>query len=940
MSLLRIIPFGTDLIDEVAAIVQEDAAAGIDPVIVFPGKRPSIYLKARLAEASGGKAFFPPRCFSLDELIDHLARRRNPGFTVIDHADAVWLVFGLICSLKAFDHHVFSGKGFGDFFHWGRYLVTFIDRLDMEGIDNDALINIERNASIGYDVPQSVNELLSNISLLRTEFHRLLHENGWFTRGTQHIAAVEETRDGPPEDLGTVVFAGLFGLTGGERQVIRSFWDSGRATVVLSGSPEDWSILKDLVSYLKAIVEYKANPFAASPSIHLHAGQDTHAEVLEAYRILEEGARKKTAIVLPVADPLFPLLNFVVDRTDLRCNISLGHPVDRTALFDLIRHILNARMEKRPDGQYPAEKYLAVVLHPFVKNLDPESGLRGLLLHIERALSGEAGQSAIAGNPLISLAEVEAEAASWTPPPGKTVAPEALSEVHRLLFRNFEGVSTISEVATGLEEALEAIILKTPVHSYVLSGTIFESFLGALASLKSALFSSDRLSADPALNTRALCDITLDYLGKGTLPFDTHPVEELEVIGMLESRSLSFDRVIILDVNEGVLPGPREVNPVVPLGVFETLGIPPPEFTEAIYRYNFYRLVGSAREVHLVYRASDDRPRSRYVEELLWKEEKAQGRLNVMPVRQTVLPVNLKRDKLPPVIEKTDATMRALKTKRLSPSAVDTYIRCPLLYYFTRLIGLEERRTFSGDIEATDRGTIIHGILHETFRPFLGFPLVKDMENEVRKNLDNALKSHFKNSPGSGEFYLFQRIAAYKLDSFLRRHLKTLSEPVIIAHLEERFRADVKIKGDAVTLFGRIDRVDRSTVSGRYTVIDYKTGTVRQYPSRIMQRADFGDIKSIHDHVPSFQLPIYMHIFSTQESVPLDSMDAELILLGSNGEDTFYKSKNELENKHLLDAYTQGIETVLSHMFDPNEPFSAFDTSRCMDCPARNLCHM
>ncbi|HBL22612.1 MAG TPA: hypothetical protein DDZ40_00655 [Deltaproteobacteria bacterium] len=751
---------------------------------------------------------------------------------------------------------------------------------------------------------------------------------------------MEETRDGPPADLGTVIFAGLFGLTGGERQVIRSFWDSGRATVVLSGSPDDWPVLKDLISYLKATVEYKANPGAAPPSIHLHAGQDTHAEVLEAYRILEEGARKKTAIVLPVADPLFPLLNFVVDRTDLRCNISLGHPVDRTALFDLIRHILNARMERRPDGQYPAEEYLAVVLHPFVKNLDPESGLRGLLLHIERALSGETGQSVIADNPLISLAQVEAEAASWAQPPGKTVVPEALSEVHRLLFRNFEGVSTISEVATGLEEALEAIILKTSLHSYVLSGTIFESFLGSLASLKSALFSSDRLSADPALNTRALCDITLDYLGTGTLPFDTHPVEELEVIGVLESRNLSFDRVIILDVNEGVLPGPREVNPVVPLGVFETLGIPPPEFTEAIYRYNFYRLVGSAREVHLVYRGSDDRPRSRYIEELLWKEEKAQGRLDVIPVSQTVLSVNLKRDRQPPVIEKTDAAIRALKTNRLSPSAVDTYVRCPLLYYFTRLMGLEERRTFSGDIDATDRGTIIHSILHETFRPFLGFPLAKDMEDEVRKSLDNALKSHFKNSPASGEYYLFQRIAAYKLDSFLRRHLKTLSEPVIIAYLEERFRADVKIKDDSVTLFGRIDRVDRSTASGRHTVIDYKTGTARQYPSRIMQKTDFGDIKSIHDHVPSFQLPIYMHIFSTQESVPLHSMDAGLFLLGSNSEETFFKSRDELENKRLLDAYTQGIQTVLSHMFDPNEPFSAFDTSRCMDCPARNLCHV
>ncbi len=940
MSVLRSIPFVSNIIEEIAAIVENGASSGEDTVIVFPGKRPSLYLKARLATLKGAKTFFPPRCFSLDEFIDEIARRRNPGFADLSHGDAVWILFGLIRSLEAFVHHPFGGKGFGDFLHWGRHLLNFIDRLDMEGIDSSALLNVERNASIGYDVPQSVNDLLSNISLIRNEFHRVLAEGRWFTRGTKHIAAVEETAARVPDDLRRVVFAGLFGLTGGERKVLRSFWDAGLATVLLSGDPEDWPVLKDLVTHLKARVEYGETSARDRPEVRLHAGHDTHAEVLEAYRILKDAPRQKTAIVLPDAEPLFPLLSFVADRTELRCNISLAYPVERTAVFDLMRGILAARVERRPDGQYPSARYLAVILHPFIKNLEADSGLRGLFAHIERSLLDETGRGPLAGRSLVTLGEIEEAAAAFAPPSGQTGHRAALLEVHRLFFRNFDNVSTVGEVAAALEEALEAVISKTPVRSYVLSGTIFESIFGALCLLKGSLFSSSPLSGEPAQNTRAICDVTLHHLEGTALPFDTHPVEELEIIGMLESRNLSFDRIIILDVNEGVLPGPREVNPVIPIGVFETLGIPPPEFTEAIYRYNFYRLVGSAGEVHLVYRNSEDRSRSRYIEEIIWEEEKRQGRLDVIPVRQEVVSVNLKRQMSPPVVEKTGASLRALRNNVLSPSALDTYVRCPLLFYFTRLLGLEERRTFSGDIEATDRGNIIHRILTDTFSPFLGLTVTRESEDVLRESLQRALEKNFKGIPASGDYYLFQRIAAYKLDSFLRRHLGAMNDPVAIECLEKDFRKPLEIEGATPVLYGRIDRVDRHVTSGRYTVFDYKTGTLRQYPGRIVEKVDFGDIRSIHDHVPSFQLPVYIHIFSAGKSVPVEEIDAALILLGSNTEEAFLKGRDEKENKRLFEAYTSGIETVASHMLNPDQPFEAFDTNRCMDCRARDLCHM
>ena len=943
MSRLYTVPFSSSLIDETAKIILDNTYDPDNISVVFPGKRPSLYLKAGLASASGERAFFPPRIFSFEEFIDHIARKKRSLFTDLEHTDAVWLLYSLVRSMPAFDHHPFKKKDFGDFFYWGKYLLDFIDRLDTEGIDNNILTDVEKNAAIGYDVPESVNELLANISMLRTGFHELLEKNGWFTRGTKHIAAVGQVREEIPGSPGTVLFAGIFGLNGTEKEIVRHFWDTGQTTVILEGSPEDWPILADLISYLGATAENTGHHETKKPEIHLHAGYDVHAEVLAAHSIIGQCAAGKTAVVLPSSEALFPLLNFVIDRIELDCNISMGYPVDRTAVFDLIHHILNARIRRRRDGRYPVPEYLAVMLHPFIKNLAHDSGLRGLLLHVERSLTGEDKQNSLAGSLLVTLGQIEDEAAKWDTSFGKKTpgdACKALIEVHRLCFRSFEDAETITEVAAHIEEALDAVLAGTPVGSYILSGTIFANLFESLRSLKTTLFNAIPFSSEPLENTRALCDFTLHCLSGSTIPFDTHPVERLEIIGMLESRSISFDRVIILDVNEGILPGPREINPLVPLGVFETLGIPPPEFTESIYRYNFYRLVHCAKEVHLIYRSADDRPRSRYIEEILWEEEKNRKELDVIPVKHTVLSVNLRHGGTPPVIEKTSAMITAIMNRGLSPSTIDAYVRCPLLYYFTRLIGLEERRSFSGDIEATDRGGIIHDILLETFRPFLGLPITKETGDELHASLARSLKAHFDEHPHSGEFYLFQRIASYKLDSFLKKHLNTLCGPVVITCLEESFTSKLSLDKSEVRLSGRIDRVDLDPSTGTYTVIDYKTGTSKQYPAKIVQRASFDDILSIHDHVTSFQLPIYMYVFSEQKGIPMDRMDAKLILLGSNIEELFFKKNDEAVKALLLNAYMKGLETVISHMLNPDHPFTAFDMDGCIDCPAKGLCHM
>ncbi|MHB8110181.1 MAG: PD-(D/E)XK nuclease family protein [Syntrophorhabdaceae bacterium] len=939
MSRLRIIPFGRDIIDEVALVAGSDPSLYKDTCIVFPGKRPFFYLKKKLAALHGTRAFVPPQCMSLDQFIDAIIETKEPGIKNIDRMDAVWILFDLISALPEFDRHPFRKEGFGEFFRWGSYLLNFIDRLDMEGIEMSALVNVEKNAAIGYDVPESINQLLANISVLRNEFHSRLKMNEWYTRGLKHITAIDELNGGTPRLYEHVIFAGLFGLTGSEKKIVKSFWDGGETTVVLYGNPDDWPILKDFITYLKAVPEFDGTNFPR-PVIHLHAGQDAHAEVLETYRILADNGPKKTAIVLPTPDPLFPLLNFVIDRIEVPCNISLGYPIERTSIFDLIRQVIRARIEMRSDGRYPASGYLRIMAHPFIKNLFPDTEFRLLILNIEKFLSGDTEEGVNAGKAIVSLEEIEA-AMRGLEGIARTSGFEKLPDIHTLLFRSFNTVSTIAELTGRLTEILDIILKNTPVRSYVLSGPVFESMFNALETLKRSFYAETPLSHDPSRNIRALCDLALYQLSSSALPFDTHPVEEIEVLGMLEARNISFERVIILDVNEGVLPGPREINPVIPLGIFEMLGIPSPEFTESLYRYNFYRLTGSAQEVHLIYRTSDETPRSRYIEEIVWDEEKRQRKLNIIPVDRMVFPVNLKRDAALPEIEKTSAVINALLHRGISPSALDMYVRCPLRYYFLRLIHFEDDRAFSDDIDAAERGDLIHSVLYDTFQPFIRMPLTKDNRQDIGESLKRAILRHLTQTKGSGELYLLGRIASYKLGSFVDKFFRNITDPISIEYLEDKFSTTMDVGNIPVTLAGEIDRIDKNISTGIYRIVDYKTGTkLARYPASAVNKTDFSDILSLHENVPSFQLPVYILMFCAAKGLSIDAIDASLIFLGNNDEEEFFKKQGDGEKDLLMNAYVQGVRTVISDMLDIRKPFSAFDTRNCADCPARDLCHV
>jgi CRISPR/Cas system-associated exonuclease Cas4 (RecB family) len=292
------------------------------------------------------------------------------------------------------------------------------------------------------------------------------------------------------------------------------------------------------------------------------------------------------------------------------------------------------------------------------------------------------------------------------------------------------------------------------------------------------------------------------------------------------------------------------------------------------------------------------------------------------------------------VIEKKEKVWKIVRDKIFSPSAIDDYITCPVLFYYKQILRFEELRGVSEDIEAADRGKIIHSILHDTFDGYINREITPLLCEEILLKIRSVMTKYFEARETSGDYYLFKKLTAFKLESFLRRTIQEAENPFILKYLETRIENTMDINGHSVKIKGRIDRVDYFPHNNEYVIIDYKTGGTKQYPRSSLKRVDFCSMEEIHKYVRSFQLPIYISLFMNRFSIPLKDTNAKLILLRNNDEEVLFNNCAPEEKEAVFAQYMEGVTTVINELLDPSKPFTPFDTDPCSTCAFNNLCHV
>lgn len=917
MGRIFTVDFTRNFIDEVAAYVEREYVArgrGLDRLaVVFGGKRPAYFLKRQLGRGIG-KGFIPPRFFTVDEFMDHTANA-DRCLAAGRELDLCFVLYRLASRITP--ELVRGRESFAQFLPWAREILDFIEQLDLEDVDNSALLSIQENARIGYAVPDSINGLLRHIKLLREAFHGELEAKGRTFRGLQYLRAASEVRNHGWEEFDEIMFCGLFYFHRTEEEVVRWLHGLGKATLVFQGDQRKWPVLQRIAERFGCELLEGAEPTPTTFRLHVHAGFDVHSQVAVARDILT-GSREpdRTVVVLPESGQLVPLLSELPPGlTDI--NVSMGYPLQRSSLSFLLDFVMRAQLSRK-GGRYYARDYLKVLQHPFIKNLrltGEGEAVRALVHRIEEVLTGRV-RGGISGSSFLALEEVLAEEAVFacgradSGAAGPAGLRGVLGEIHRAAFEEWEGVNDLKDFAGALGRFLDLVVDKSFLPAFPLNIKIAERMYAIKDEFARAGFSGEPFAF------AELARIFQDQLAREKVNFSGTPLKGLQVLGLFETRSLSFDHVIILDANEGVLPKLDIRSSLVPREVMLSLRLDRLELEEEIQRYQFMRIISSAKEVHLVYQERDDRERSRFIEELAWEADKKAGRPAGLPLERAAFAVQVEPARRS--AEKTPSVLDFLRGFRYSASSINLYLKNPYEFYTTHVLGLREADDLLDEPDGRQIGNYLHELLEEAYKPLLRRPFVIDdafgrrLARLAQEKFDATLARSMRS-----DAFLLKAVIDHRLKVFLEKEREAAEGVEQVLFLEHPFESLISLGGRDVHFYCKVDRVDRLK-DGTVLVIDYKSGGGDRLPRPDAVRSGPFSRERLFNDLRSFQLPLYYYFLSRE--FPRDRVLTELFNLREAKREAFPKA-SVAGHDEFLRPYLEALEYVVAEILDPKVPF-------------------
>ena len=328
---------------------------------------------------------------------------------------------------------------------------------------------------------------------------------------------------------------------------------------------------------------------------------------------------------------------------------------------------------------------------------------------------------------------------------------------------------------------------------------------------------------------------------------------------------------------------------------------------------------GSAKEVHLVYQKSKDKERSRFIEELIWEEQKKSGSMAVVPVARPSFHVDVAAQTK--TAAKTPQIIQFLKNHSYSASSINMYLRNPMEFYRNYVLGLREQEDLLDEPEARQVGTFLHGLLHECFKPFVNKKPKIDKAFRARclELFEEKFDATFARSMKSDSF-LLRAVIAERLNQFLDNEQNDESRQVKkILFLENRFEDVIALPAGKFKFSYVVDRIDLME-DGTIMIVDYKTGNTDLLPkSPELVAAMELSRETIKETVKSFQVPLYFHYLDKQ--FPKDPINAALYSLKTFELNKFLDPKKPLDRGRVNEVFLNALNFIMAEILNPDVPF-------------------
>lgn len=948
-----ILPASSDLIREIVPHIKGDNRDFSCTMVVFPGKRPAHFLRKALSEQIGS-CFIPPAIYSMDEFVDEFVdefaemidKRTNDhrvgntgGRRKLEAIDAVSVLYDI--HIRAADP--IGGRSFmspDSFFPLGLKIYHDLEELYIDRLGLNQVKDIQPFAD--ESVPEQTLNRLQSLAFFYDEFYKTVEEKDYSTRSWRYVRLADNIGDVMTGRSGLMIFAGFHTFTAAEKTLFRKLREKENCLFIFRDGPGLKQNLEE------AGIKYgPTGQDASSPQLHFYRSPDTHGQVYALNSVLGGavaqtfGYDEKTAIVLPTSETLFPLLRQGLSGLgEDEYNISTGYPLLRTPVFGFISNLMELSDSMEGERLYLPD-YLKFVLHPYTKNIyfRGSAEVTRIMFHaLEEGLTETGGRTFLGLSELEGDEELFRKIAERMPAELQDIQPQDIAQhlktIHDNTVRRFRSFGSVGDFAAKCGELLTYIFNHSTARLHPLFYPFSESFMRSLDIVSRSLMKDISFAENSSYFS-----FFRKYVSTCHSPFEGTPLRGLQVLGFLETRNLRFEKVFILDANEDILPDTGKEDTLLPFKVRRALGLPTYVERDRLAAYYFETLIRGAKEAHIFFVENDRKERSRFVEKLLWEKQKVDrttdDRKYIESVRYRVQLTNKEAGE----IKKTDEVVSFLRGFTCSATALDMYLKCPLRFYYSYVLGTGKKEEISGDIERADIGRLVHKLIAEYFAERRGRPLtLKDIDQPA---MDRLVERHFTVEYGTkpvGALYLLKKQIALRMKELLAKYYAPLIDEKSVTVLQSEKNVEAFI--GPFKLKGRIDSVEQR--DDKTCIIDFKTGS---NPARLrinFEKLDVDDRASWEDAVGSLQLPFYLMLYSESSGRPIDELEALFLLLGMSDISKAIELPlfGDAPPAQSFAVMKEIITRLLNEITDKDTPFRPARNKKenCPICDFRYLC--
>ncbi len=648
---------------------------------------------------------------------------------------------------------------------------------------------------------------------------------------------------------------------------------------------------------------------------------------------------EKTAIILADEQLLFPVLHSIPQEIST-INVTMGYPFKDTPLYSFFRKFLQLHRPQKFVNQHNKFFYKDVI-----------SLLQNTYVFSECPLEVKKIVDSINDNNYIYI------------------EPEWFNNFNLQTVDN-ESITEILFTPVTLEngnEIFERLLEILPLFQSAFSAESIENEFIYFAFTKLKRL-KDVLDSNMTNYNFVIAEKWLiDTLLMAKMPFDGEPLQGIQVIGIMETRNLDYDNVIMLGINEGILPKTNRPPTFLPESIRQVFGLPVIKYHDAIYAYLFYRLLQRSTNITILHNNisgyNSCGELSRFVQQLQFESKL---KINHLHYKERLMPST----KSLITIEKDVEKMQVLKQyivrqkfdKMLSASAINSWLDCSLQFYFRYIAEVSIPQKVEEEITPLVFGNLLHKAMEKLYGDYI---IEKDSQlidiedfstlyQRVEKYIEMAFKiilNHDLEKPFifEGNQLIIKEVLKRYCNQILETDEKYAPFEIVNLENETNFKgiAEVEIEGktQAIGLRGIIDRLDCK--DNKFRVVDYKTGSVDKTfkeLSKLFAIEDDGRNRAM------FQILLYTMILLQDKKRSINDVFPVIYNIREMNDDDFDATlfhKVDKSNipitpqyfKQLQPYFKEILSETLAELFNKEIPFSQTQNDKiCQYCNYKAIC--